>query len=407
MKSGWQVGTIFGIPLMLDTSWFLILALVTLSNAARFQAAGLSGTAAWITGLILALSLFGSVLLHELGHSLTALSQGIKVNSITLFVFGGVASIEQESKTPWQAFQVAIAGPTVSLALFILLGGAVQVLPIPEPYNEVVLELAIINGVLAIFNMLPGLPLDGGQVLKALVWKVTGSRLKGLRWAAFAGKTLGWAIIAFGIFLFIQAGSGGALWSVLVGWFILNNANSYSRVADLQEAVSNLSAAEAMTRDFRVVEAGITLQRFTEDYLLREEGRYPAFFAASEGRYRGQVLPDDLQRIERSAWNHQTLQGIAHPLSEIPTVAEVTPLTEAIDKLEQLSLSRITVLTPAGAVAGVIDRGDIIRALAQKLGVSVPERMIQQIKEEGKFPPGLPLQAIAKSMLDEPKNARS
>ncbi|MBE9101915.1 site-2 protease family protein [Vacuolonema iberomarrocanum] len=407
MRSGWQVGKIFGIPLMLDTSWFLILALVTLSNAARFQAAGLSEAAAWITGLILALSLFGSVLLHELGHSLTALSQGIKVNSITLFVFGGVASIEQESKTPWQAFQVAIAGPTVSLLLCIVLGGAVQVLPIPEPYDSVVLELAIINGVLAIFNMLPGLPLDGGQVLKALVWKITGSRLKGLRWAALAGKALGWSIIALGIFLFLQAGGGGALWSVLIGWFILNNANSYSRVADLQEAVSKLSAAEAMTRDFRVVEAGMTLQRFTEDYLLREEGRYPTFFAASDGRYRGQILPDDLQQIERSEWNRQILQSIAHPLSDIPTVNESTALTEAIDKLERLTLSRITVLTPAGAVAGVIDRGDIIRALAQKLGVSVPETMIQQIKDDGKFPPSLPLQAIAKSMIEEPKDARS
>ena len=407
MRSGWQVGKIFGIPLMLDTSWFLILALMTLLNAEYFQNAGLPSVAAWLTGLVLSLSLFGSVLLHELGHSLMALSQGIKVNSITLFVFGGVASIEQESKTPWQAFQVAIAGPAVSLALFLILGGVALLVPIPDPYNTVVLQLASINGVLAIFNMLPGLPLDGGQVLKALVWKITGSRLKGLRWAAIAGKMLGWAIIAFGIFLFLQAGAGGALWSVLIGWFILNNANSYSRVADLQEAVSNLSAAEAMTRDFRVVEAGLTLQRFTDDYLLREEGRYPTFFAASDGRYRGQILPDDLQQIERSEWNRQTLQSIVHPLSDIPTVNEGTALTEAIDKLERLDLSRITVLTPAGAVAGVIDRGDIIRALAQKLGVAVPETMIQQIKEEGKFPPSLPLQAIAKSMLDEPKDAHS
>jgi Zn-dependent protease len=407
MRSGWQVGKIFGIPLMLDTSWFLILALMTLVNAEYFQNAGLPSVAAWITGLVLSLSLFGSVLLHELGHSLMALSQGIKVNSITLFVFGGVASIEQESKTPWQAFQVAIAGPAVSLALFLLLGGVALLVPIPDPYNTVVLQLASINGVLAIFNMLPGLPLDGGQVLKALVWKITGSRLKGLRWAALAGKTLGWAIIAFGIFLFVQAGAGGALWSVLIGWFILNNANSYSRVADLQEAVSNLSAAEAMTRDFRVVEADLTLQHFTDNYLLREEGRYPTFFAASDGRYRGQIVPDDLQQIERSEWNRQTLQSIVHPLSDIPTVNEATALTEAIDKLERLDLSRITVLTPAGAVAGVIDRGDIIRALAQKLGVAVPEKMIEQIKEDGKFPPSLPLQAIAKSMLDEPKDARS
>jgi len=400
MKPGWQVGSIFGIPLLIDSSWFIILALFTFSNYARFSAEDLPTTTAWIAGLALSLSLFGSVLLHELGHSLAALSQGIKVNSITLFLFGGIAAIDRESKTPGQAFQVAIAGPAVSLGLFVVLTLFHQWVPLGNPTGTIVQELAQINVVLAIFNMIPGLPLDGGQVLKALVWKVTGSRLKGLRWAANSGKLLGWMAIALGFFLYLQGAVGG-LWIGLIGWFVVSNASSYSRVADLQEAVGSLQASNAMTRDFRVVNADFSLQHFTDEYLLREEGQYPAFFAASDGRYRGQIFPDDLQRIERSEWPHQTLHHIAHPLSEVPTVAETTPLTEAIDKLERLELSRITVLTPAGAVAGVIDRGDVVRALAERLRVPVPETMIQRIKEEGKFPPGLPLQAIAQSLLEE------
>jgi len=400
MKPGWQIGTIFGIPLLIDSSWFIILVIFTAANASRFEATGLATGAAWVTGFILALLLFSSVLLHELGHSLAARSQGIKVNSITLFLFGGVASIDRESKTPGQAFQVAIAGPAVSLGLFLLLGTIDLLFSLSNPIVIIVRDLTQINGVLAIFNMIPGLPLDGGQVLKAAIWKITGSRLKGLRWAATSGKVLGWAAIIMGILLYLQIGFGG-LWIALLGWFVVRNATSYSRIADLQEAVGSLDAAGAMTRDFRVVEASMTLQRFTDDYLLREEGRNPAFFAASDGRYRGQVLPEDVNQVERSQWSSQTLQNIAHALTEIPAVSETAPLTEAIDKLESLELSRITVISPAGAVAGVIDRGDVVRALAERLKVPVPDAMIERIKDEGKFPSGLPLQAIARALIDE------
>jgi len=406
MKPGWQVGSIFGIPLLIDTSWFIILILFTFTNASRFAAEDLPTVTAWVAGLALSLALFGSVLLHELGHSLAALSQGIKVNSITLFLFGGVASIDRESKTPGQAFQVAIAGPAMSVGLFVLLTVVDRLfihsewVPLGEPTVTIIRELAQINLVLAIFNMIPGLPLDGGQVLKALVWKVTGSRLKGLRWAANTGKALGWGAIALAVWLYLQQSYGG-IWIGLIGWFVVKNATNSSRMADLQEAVAELQATDAMTRDFRVVDADLSLQRFTDDYLLREEGQYPAFFAASDGRYRGQIFPDDLQHIERSEWHGTTLHQIAHPLTEIPAVPEMAPLTEAIDKLERFELSRVTVLTPAGAVAGVIDRGDVVRALAEKLRVPIPDAMIQRIKEEGKFPPGLPLQAIAQSLIEE------
>ncbi|HEY9832686.1 MAG TPA: site-2 protease family protein, partial [Stenomitos sp.] len=205
MQANWRIGSLFGIPLFLDPSWFLILGLVTLLNALDF-----SRRFEWIwaigAGLAMALLLFASVLLHELGHSLVARSQGIKVNSITLFIFGGVASIDRESKTPGQAFQVAIAGPAVSLALSGLLYGVAQVVPSNTLGQILALDLAHINLILGIFNLIPGLPLDGGQVLKAAIWKLTGSRFQGVRWAAQTGKFLGGLAIAIGLYWVLMEG---------------------------------------------------------------------------------------------------------------------------------------------------------------------------------------------------------
>jgi len=400
MQSGWRVGSILGIPLFIDRSWFIILVLITLANGLNPDWQMQWGELAWVMGFAMALLLFGSVLLHELGHSVAAKLQGIGVNSITLFLFGGIASIDRESKTPWNALKVAIAGPLVSFGLFLLLSGLVQVSPLPAPIRLVLVNVAYINLVLTLFNLIPGLPLDGGQVLKALVWKATDSRIQGIRWAARSGQILGWLAIALGLgrILFNQDYSG--LWIAAIGWFALRNAAAYQQVTNLQEAMLALTAADAMVRDFRVVDAHTSLRSFAEAYLL-EDRHPPAYFAASEGRYRGLVSIDAIRTIERGQWDQRTLQDIAQPLLTIPSVRENTPLVEAIAKLEDLALSSLTVLTPADAVAGVLDRGDIVRAIADRLGLGVAPAMIQRIKEEGEYPPGLQLPAIARSVAED------
>lgn len=401
MRSGWRIGSVFGIPLFLDSSWFIILGLITFLYAVNWQQEAWGADWGWIAGFMMALLLFGSVLLHELGHSLVAKSQGIAVNSITLFVFGGIASIDRESKTPGQAFQVAIAGPTVSLLLAIGLWALSSALTLPGPAHAVVSNLWQINLVLALFNMIPGLPLDGGQVLKALVWKVTGNRLKGIRWAARVGQVLGWTAIILGCMgpYFTSLSFLGSLWLVLLGWFGVRNASAYNQVTDLQEALLKLDASTAMTREFRVVDANMTLRQFGDEYLI---GEAPAlvYYASSNGRYRGLVAVEDLRNTERSLWETQTLQDIVQPLTEIPSVTESTPLTEVVSRMEAQEVRRITVLSPAGAVAGVIDRGDIVKALAQKLNIVIPDALIKQIKEDGVYPPGLQIPALAKAVLD-------
>lgn len=395
MQTSWRIGSLVGIPLFLDPLWFIILSFVTLNFGLNYLQWG--SVLAWSAGLVMALLMFGSVLLHELGHSLVARSQGIKVNSITLFLFGGIAAIEEESKTPGGALQVAIAGPSVSIVLFLLLMLLSLVLPASSLASVMMGDLARINLVLALFNLLPGLPLDGGQIFKAVVWKVTGNRFQAVHWAARAGQVLGWLAIASGAALeFFTGELVGGLWLVLLGWFGIRNATSYDSVNTLQEALLKVVAADAMSREFRVVDANSSLRSFADLYLL-ETGANQVYFASADGRYRGMVAIDDLRLVERSQWESQPVQSIVKSLTEIPHVVETTTLVEVINQMESGQLPWITVLSPAGAVAGIIDRGDIVRSLVQKLKLRISDAEIKRVKEEGSYPPGLPLGIIAKS----------
>ncbi len=418
MKGGIRIGSIFGIPLLIDPSWFLIVMLMTWGYRADYVR--LSPSLAWLFGLLTALLLFASVLLHELGHSLTAKSQGIEVNSITLFLFGGVASIEKESKDPWAAFRVAIAGPLVSIALGFLLWGTALVLvgeniavitsflrptaadtatQIQNVVNELgvarvligsmAVNLSVLNIILGIFNLIPCLPLDGGQVLKALVWKITGNRATGIRWAAFSGQVIGLAAILSGSIILLQPnGLWEGLWRILLGGFVMSHAGNYLRLTNLQEALKEITAETAMTRDFRIVDANMSLRQFADEFLLlREKEIEPVYYASSDGRDRGMVLPADFRYIERSQWETKTLKDIAKPLKELESVELKAKIAEVIQLLESKQIKQVTVFSPVGSVAGIIDRGDVIRAIARKMRWPIPEAYIQQVKTEGKFPP--------------------
>jgi len=397
MQTGWRIGSLFGIPLLIDYSWFVILALATSDYASSYRLWG--PVLSWSAGLAIALLLFGSVLLHELGHSVAAMSQGIKVNSITLFLFGGIASIDSESKTPGQAFQVAIAGPLVSLGIFLILGLGSQVLPQTSLLAIAAERVAEINLVLGLFNLIPGLPLDGGQVLKAAIWKITGSRFAGVRWAAKIGEILGWLAVAFGLTLCLLARNYGGLWIALIGGFGIRNASAYSRLNSLQEALLKTKAADAMSREFRVIDADLSLREFADRYLL-EANPFPFSVAASNGRDLGLVSIDDIRFTERSQWEIQTLHNILQPLAKTATVSEKASLAEVINSMESRKLPRIIVLSPIGSVVGTIDRGDVVKVLAKYLKPRISDADIKRSKSENSYPQGLQLSAIAKTALD-------
>jgi Zn-dependent protease len=401
MRGQWQIGSFFGIPFYLDTSWFIIVGLVSLANATEINQQILGNNQIWlggVLGLLLALLLFASVLLHELGHSLAARTQGITVNSITLFLFGGVAAIERESKTPLGAFWVAIAGPLVSFALFIIfwtMGNLGQQWLIVRYFGQ---NLGQINLFLGLFNLIPGLPLDGGQILKALVWKLSGDRLVGVRWAARSGQGIGLIGVALGLISLFVIGDAGGAWLALVGWFVWRNANAYERTSNLQSGLKMIRATEVMTREFRVVNANLTLREFAETYLLQGNQNLVPYYAASDGRYRGLVRVNLLQDIERSEWDWLTLQDIAIPLTESPHVGENSNLVEIINQLERSGDRALTVLSPAAAVAGVIDRGDVVKAIVTQQGLPIPEAEIKRIKQEAVYPSYLPLVNLVKSL---------
>ncbi|NET46727.1 site-2 protease family protein [Okeania sp. SIO2B3] len=394
MQVDLRIGNLFGIPLFLDSSWFVILLWITYINRQDYQEWGLF--LAFGAGLVIAVLMFCSVLLHELAHSLVAISQGMKVNSIRLFLFGGITGIEREYRTPGEAFQVAIAGPLVSLVLFFLLGLTSLFFSTSSLVGELINRVAEINLILAIFNLMPGLPLDGGQVLKAAIWKITGSRFVGVRWAAKSGQGLGWLGIILGSVLVLITQSYGGFLLALIGWFALRNAKFYRRIIDLEEALIKIKSVEVMTRDFRVVDANLTLSQFSDKYFLKSS-KFSIYFAASEGRYLGLVSSDAINFIERSYWDTQTLRMIICPLNQIITVSEKARLVEVIYSMEFHQQKQITVLSPAGAVAGIIDRGDIVRAINRYLKLKISEAEIKHIKTEGCYPPGMKLEAIAKA----------
>jgi CBS-domain-containing membrane protein len=201
--------------------------------------------------------------------------------------------------------------------------------------------------------------------------------------------------VAVGLLLVLLTGQWRAVWLALIGGFVFRNATAYDRLTTLQETLLQLVASDAMTCEFRVVDANQTLRSFADEYSKADIQTPMPYYAAANGRYRGLVAIEDLNGIERSHWETQNLESMVRSLSEIPTVEEKTSLVDVINTLEVRQLSRITVLSPAGTVAGVIDRGDIVRTLAKKLNLPITEAEIKGIKAEGSYPEGLELQAIA------------
>jgi Zn-dependent protease len=404
MQKGWQFGNILGIPLYIDQSWLWIFFLFTYFNVQDFQRILPQSSTGiiWISGFSATMLLFLSVLLHELGHSIAAISQGIKVNSITLFMFGGVAAIEKESNTPENAFQIAIAGPLVSLMLFFGLKLLAEKTTFAPIFSYIIKDTSDINLVLAIFNMIPGLPLDGGQVLKAIVWKITGNPFKGVKVAAKTGQILGWIGVIYGLFMFLNTKSLSPLWTVFIGGFILDNASKYEKLSNIQEALTQIKAEDIMTRDFQIIDANMNLRTFADQYILAETWQHSSqptyYYAVSNGRYRGLVKVEKMQFIERSQWESQTVYDLVHSLDEIVTVQEKTPLVEIINCLEINEIPTVTVLSPAETIAGIIDKGDIVKGLANKMQWNIPEQEIKRIKAEGTYPEVLPLPLLAKSM---------
>jgi Zn-dependent protease/CBS domain-containing protein len=367
MNGNIRIGNLFGIPFFINPSWFFILGLVTLTYGAELaQFPQLGGIVPWILGFVAAILLFSSVLAHELGHSFVALAQGIKVRSITLFIFGGLATLEKESNTPLQSFLIAIAGPVVSVLLFGLFFLIRASVPLAAPLEAVVSLLAYINLVLALFNLIPGLPLDGGNVLKSIVWQITGNPNKGVIFAGRVGQIFGWLAVIIGGLAILGISPVGSFWTLLIGWFLLQNAGFAAQSATIQEKLSNYTAEDAVIPNSPVVSADITLREFVNDYVIGKNQWRKYLVTNEEGQLLGIITTEDLKQIPTSHWTETAVRELVQPADKIPTVRSNLSLLEVVQLIEKDNLSELAVVRENGVVVGLLEKNSILDLLQKE-----------------------------------------
>lgn len=364
MKTGWRIGRVFGIDINIDSSWIVIFVLFSWSMAGGYfprQYPHWTRELSWAIGVMTSLLVFASVLVHELAHSLVAIRQGEKVRSITLFLLGGVAQISEEPKAPLQEFRMAFVGPLTSFALAGLFYLASLLLgAVSQPLHASALYLAVINVGLGIFNLLPGFPLDGGRVFRAIVWKATGDLKKATRAASRSGQAFAFLFIFLGLFRFLRGDLGG-LWFVLIGWFLHSaSIRGYDQVA-VRSALRGLNAGNLMTRDFETVMPGLSVQKLVDDHILAKKGRV---FLVTDlgGDLKGIVCLEDVKGTPRDRWPSATVGEIMTPRDKLQAVAPEADGNEVLARLTAGDVHEIPVME-AGRLVGIICRTDVLREL--------------------------------------------
>jgi len=399
---GWQLLKIRGIPLRIHPSWFVILGLATVAFQQQYsqQLSGSgSSLAFWGLGLLTAVLLFVSVLLHELGHSLVALQQGVQVRSITLFLLGGVASVERECPTAIGSLLVAAAGPLVSLGLAaVLLASGHSVAHASPLLGAMVNELGGLNLVLALFNLLPGLPLDGGLILKALVWQFSGSQRKGTQVATATGRFLSLLAIGLGVVLLLRGASVGGLWLMLLGWFGLGAARNQSQLLALQGVLRQLKVKDAAQRRFRVLEADSTLKQLSRLRQGDGPGLADWLLVTRQGRWQGFISDAPLQQLPVQRWEQEQVGDHLQPLDQMPQISAEAPLWQAVLRLDQPDTPRLLVLGPAGLPSGTLERPELAERVLEKLGVRLPQPILDAARRQGVYPLGMGLAPVARSI---------
>ena len=377
MPGSFRLGTFAGIDIYINYSWLIILVFLIWSLATNWFAVlypGWSPALYWITSTIAALLLFVSVLLHELAHSVVARARGLSVKNITLFIFGGVSNIEQEPKSPGVEFQVAIVGPLVS----ILLGGLAFLLLLPlrgsnTPVAATLGYLAITNVVLGIFNLVPGFPLDGGRVLRSIVWRISGSLRTATRAATLTGQVIAYLFILVGIWLFFGGNVFNGIWIGFIGWFLLSSAQSANSQVMLQSMFQGVKVAEVMIPDPVTVPANISLQKLVDDYFL-PRGLRSALVVQGD-QLAGLITLGDIRHTPREQWTQTPVGSIMIPLERLHAVSPQQNLNDVLPLMVGGDVNQLPV-TQDGQVVGVVTREAIMRYLEVRrgLGLNDPRR---------------------------------
>jgi len=322
-----------------------------------------------LIGAITSLLFFASVLLHELAHSLVALKLGEEVRSITLFILGGVAEIRDEPGRPSREFYMALVGPLSSLAIATLFLGLWYLLQeISQPLAALCRYLALINLILAIFNLIPGFPMDGGRILRAIIWKITGNLRKATRIASIAGQAIAFLLIIFGIWQILMGFFFNGMWIALIGWFIHSAAvRGYQQVL-MKDMLKNLRAKDLMNTDFESVGSDLSIQQLVEDYVLKKKER--AFLVSDAGKLLGIVCLEDIKAVVPEKRASTKIKDIMTPQEKMEVASPEDNGNDILSKLSSRNVHQLPVMEK-GKIQGILCRSDILNFLhlRSELGV--------------------------------------
>lgn len=367
-----RIGSLFGVEIRIDGSWFVIAVLIGWSLFVQFRAnfPTIGTGEAIVLGGVSAILFFGSVLVHELSHSLMARRLGIPVAGITLFLFGGVTETKMEARTPGDEFKIAVVGPVTSFVLaglfWALLAGLRPWLAEPVAFG--LGYLALINLILGVFNLLPGLPLDGGRVLRSILWKTGGSLTRATRNAALGGRMVGAALIFLGI-LQVFAGNLGGLWLAVIGWFLYQAATASIQEAVVRRLLRGVRAGDLMSPNPVSVPADLTLAEAVDEYFLRYD--HSAFPVDDEGRTIGLLTLRAVRQIPRDEWGHRQVWATMTRLDEVHTVPADLSMDTVLEQFRSEDIDRVLVID-GERVVGIVTPRDVARWVqrSEELGLT-------------------------------------
>jgi Zn-dependent protease/CBS domain-containing protein len=354
--------SIFGIPININASWVFIYALITWTLAVGYfprQLPGLEPVAYWANGLLAALLLFASVLIHELAHSLVAIGNGLTVRGITLHLLGGVSQLDDEPPDPRTEFLMAAAGPLASLALALVL--SLARIPVDAPWGDAILTyLMYVNVAVGVFNLIPGFPLDGGRLLRAVVWRSTGDFARATATASRVGRGVAVGLVVLGAWQAFTGSFLNGLWLVLIGLFLRQAASLSHSQATLASALGELPVTDVMTREVVTISWNATVADLVQQFWAHHVTSFPV---VAGGVVRGIATVHDLDRVAADAWERTSIQNVMRPLTGAMTIPSTATALDALQQASTNGIGRLAVLDGTRLV-GYLSLKDLGHVLA-------------------------------------------
>ena len=366
MRDSFTIGRIAGISVGVNWSWLIVFALIAWTLAVSIFPStnpGLGDGSYVAMALVAALLFFTSLLLHEYGHALQARRDGMEIEGITLWLFGGVAKFKGMFPSAGAEFRIAIAGPLVSLVLGLLFLGVPMLLALPSTVDGVLFWLGSINIALLVFNLLPALPLDGGRILRSILWYARGEFASATHIAAGIGRGFGYLFVGVGVALLVFASPVTGIWLAFIGWFLLQAAGAEDRFVAAREALGGLRVRDVMARDPVTAPAGITLGQFMDDVAWSRP--YTTYPVTENGEVVGLLQFRRVAEVPRAEWDRRTVRDCMIPREDVPVVREDDELILAAGEVAEQEVNRALVLD-AGKLVGLLSVTDVARALQMR-----------------------------------------